>query len=69
MTNLVLLTIEEAAAIYRPGMKPHAFRRKILPVLVERHGARIRQGKGRRYILVIGAALDALIREEQGLTG
>jgi hypothetical protein len=69
MTETTLLTVKEAATHYNPRMKVCTFRCKILPVLEERHGLRIRLGKGRRVIWVIPAVLEALIEEERGLAG
>ena len=68
MTDLDLLTVKEAAALYDPRMNPEVFRRRICPILEERHGLRVRKGK-RRVIRVIRSALVALIEAERGQVG
>ena len=68
MTESDLLTVKEALLLYDPEMNLEVFRRKILPVLIERHGARVRKVV-RRKIKIIRAALDALIEEERGKVG
>ena len=60
-----LLTVKEAAAIYNPRMRAETFRRKILPILQERHGLRVRKVP-RRVILVYLVVLLDLIEEERG---
>ncbi len=60
-----LLTVKEAAAIYNPRMRAETFRRKILPILQERHGLRVRKVQ-RRVILVYLVVLLDLIEEERG---
>ena len=68
MTESDLLTVKEALLLYDPEMNLEVFRRKILPVLIERHGARVRKVV-RRKIKIIRAALEALIEEERGKVG
>lgn len=68
MNETDLLTVKEAAEIYDPRMNPEVFRRRICPILEERHGLRVRKGQ-RRVIRVIRSALDELIEAERGRTG
>jgi hypothetical protein len=66
MTESDLLTVKEAAAIY--GTNPEVFRRRVCPILAERHGLRVRKAK-RRVIRVYLGVLLALIAEERGQVG
>jgi hypothetical protein len=68
MDDADLLTVKEAARLYDPRMNPEVFRRRICPILAERHGLRIRLVR-RRVIRVLRPALEALIKEERGQAG
>lgn len=66
MTKSNLLTVKEAAAIY--DCNPEVFRRRVCPILAERHGLRVRKAK-RRVIRVYLVVLLALMDEERGQVG